>query len=257
LVAKNPAQKVRLRYEQAIHHVRLALGFGFITYSENADKLEQSAQAGIASYFGYAEKGWTEKAWNKTEEKADFSTLEDLTGIDLATFNKMKRKVGAAKLFDALRKADQSVVGNFDVALDGKLPVQINSVVKSATDIKLKQIADLQLLQEIFVGDKDDIAIRLKQTEYLNENTDPLGVGQDLVINTAVTNRLAHAGVTALMARGWEESYTNVEPFDNTDYKAANFLADRALTVKNNPYKASHLDQKKQIELRTLRFDWK
>jgi hypothetical protein len=59
------------------------------------------------------------------------------------------------------------------------------------------------------------------------------------------------------MARGWLASLTGTNPLDNTDYKAADFMIDKALTVKNNPFKASHLDQKKQIELRALRYDWK
>lgn len=306
LVANNPAEKVRLRYEQTIHHIRLALGFGFITYSEGDDKIVQAKQATIASYYGYAEKGWTEKAWDRSEEKADYSDLMNQTGVDLKSFNQLKAKHGAAKLFDLLNNQRKNKIlgslGQSTYLQEGKLNENIsaavteaiakynanksnyNELVKTQKIVRLYFIGRLQLLEEIFKGDKDYIAVRVQQTAYADrdlfadvdvqgqvaDEDTPLGVsfsgeeldfsfanGQDLVINTAVNNALTHAGVTALMARGWLASLTGTNPLDNTDYKAADFMIDKALTVKNNPFKASHLDQKKQIELRALRYDWK
>jgi hypothetical protein len=223
--------EVRLRYEHAIHNVRLAKRFGYITFADDKN---------IYSY---------NNSWDFSEEKEHFSRIN--SKIDVAYSENLELTE------DQQNEKHANLSGEF-TAYIAKLINEYNPSIKVRTNVrKLQWIGDLQIVEELY---SDNQFIRNKQKDYASKEdgsermraNDP-----SLIINTAVSPRLMSLGVIALMERG--DTYAGEELF-NSDYDYANFLANYALNVPNNSFKSTLNDSKKQLELRFMRYDnsyWK
>jgi hypothetical protein len=165
LIEKFPASEIRLRYEQMIHNIKLARGFGLSVYSEEV----------IDESFEY-KQGYS---WDDSEAKEDYSRIEFYVSSDYQSKLELTKANNKDKI----------------ALLDGIFPKIINSLVEASekdSDLQLKWIGDLQTTEVLF----DDIRFLINtQIAYANE------VNADVVLNTAVSPKLKYAGVLALMEK--------------------------------------------------------